>query len=66
VHGTHAGAAYSLQAGRFRALRSVLILGARLHPYGFRPDGNRIVDDGRHFFGAAEHLDHVDPLRDVA
>ena len=52
--------------GRLRRLRRRVVADAQLHPHDLGADGDRVGDDAGRLVGRAEHVDHVDFVRDVA
>ena len=54
------------EPGGLRHLRRHIIADTQLHPHDLGADGDRILDDGGRVLRPAEHVDHVDFVRDVA
>src|SRR5207302_8436438 len=55
-----------LDAGRLAQRGRLVVADAELHPHHRRADRDRVLDDARRVLGRAEHIDHVDGIRDVA
>ena len=50
----------------FRRLRRLVVADAQLHPDHFRADRDRALDHAGRFVRGPKHVDHVDPVRNVA
>ena len=49
-----------------RGRRRLVVADAQLHPHDLGADRDRVGDDAGRFLGGAEHVHHVDLVRDVA
>ena len=55
-----------LDPGRLAQRGRLVVADAELHPHHRRADRDCVLDDARRVLGRAEHIDHVDGIRDVA